>query len=201
MELDHIFLFVPSKEHAIGMMARDGLSINYGRKHPGQGTENVCACLDDIFLELLWLDGTAISPESEAIGLGARGRGDALPLGIAWRGQAPFATTPYRPPYMPPDRPIPVATDSLDPAMPLVFASPEGTAPADRTDGLAGIRQTPGLATLGQCRLRIPRASAARPLLAPFGRFELEDGPIRLEMRLLSPDGKIARTIVWGASE
>jgi len=197
MELDHIFFFVPGEAHARASMARVGLRINYSRKHPGQGTQNVCACLDDAFLELLWLDGSPMSPESEAIGLGARGRGLALPLGIAWRGQAPYETLPYAAPFLPDGITIPVARESLDPAMPLVFASPGGAAPVDRTDRLVGERQQPELATLARCRLRMPQAARAAALLAPFRRFDLHEGPLRLEFDLADAAGRVARTVVW----
>ena len=54
MELDHIFLFVRNEEPAQRMMADAGLRVNYTRHHPGQGTTNLCACLDDMFFELLF---------------------------------------------------------------------------------------------------------------------------------------------------
>ena len=61
-ELDHLFLFVSSEATARQMMDDAGLRVNYSLSHPGQGTRNLCACLDDVFLELIWLDGSPISP-------------------------------------------------------------------------------------------------------------------------------------------
>ena len=63
-EVDHIFLFVSGEARAREMMEAARLRVNYSRAHPGQGTRNLCACLDDVFLELLWLDGSEILPES-----------------------------------------------------------------------------------------------------------------------------------------
>lgn len=52
-ELDHLFLLVSDEQTAIAMMEDSGLRVNYRRVHPGQGTSNLCACLDDVFIELL----------------------------------------------------------------------------------------------------------------------------------------------------
>lgn len=197
MELDHIFFFVADEAQARSWMTRDRLRINYGRKHPGQGTQNVCACLDDVFLELLWLDGTSVSDQTELIGLGARGRGEALPLGIAWRGNAPFETSPYAAPFLPAGRLLSVATASLDPRMPMIFASPGGVAPINRTDGLVGDRQAPHFARLMKCRLRMPHARQAERLLSPFARFDLDEGPLRVEMDLADHTGSSIHTVVW----
>lgn len=201
-ELDHLFLFVPDEETAQSMMARAGLRVNYARAHPGQGTRNLCACLDDVFLELLWLDGSPISDESERITLGLRGRGTGSPLGISWRGLSPFeedasGVEPYRAPFLPSGASIPVARASLDPSVPFVFRTPGGVPPIERTDGLAGDRQAPDLTTLAKCTVFVQNPEIAREVLAPFDRLTIDKGAPGFRLHALRPDGVIGRTIDW----
>jgi len=125
MELDHLFVFVPNEAVAQDMMDAAGLVVNYSRQHAGQGTRNLCACLDDIFLELLWLDGTEVAPEAARIGLYARGRGEGSPLGVAWRGPAPLPTEPYAAPFLPDGATIAVAAASLDQAIAKISGDDE----------------------------------------------------------------------------
>lgn len=199
MELDHIFLFVPDEFTARTMMDAAGLRVNYARQHPGQGTRNLCACLDDVFLELLWLDGTDVSPATERIGLAARGQGEGSPFGISWRGATSLPTKPYAAPFLPEGVLIPVAAASDELALPFVFQTPGGVPPIDRTDGLPGDRQRPGLATLGACELRLPNPADAAALLASFDALTLEEGPPGLRATMLDANGQPARTVVWDA--
>ncbi len=205
IELDHVFLFVPDERRAKEMMASAGLRVNYARAHPGQGTRNLCACLDDVFLELLWLDGSDISPESERITLGVRGRGQGSPIGVAWRGDAGLSCEPYAAPFLPEGATIPVARASLDPDLPFVFRAPslapDGTKPIDRTDGLAGIRQTPDLATLGPCELTVPDPGPVSALLAGFRRVSVREGAPGLHLTLLDGHGRARRTVDWIAAQ
>ncbi|HSK41670.1 MAG TPA: VOC family protein, partial [Arenibaculum sp.] len=65
-EIDHVFVFVePGAPEARGL-ASAGLRESFRRRHPGQGTANVCYCLDDAYLELLWVDDAA-AVASEAV--------------------------------------------------------------------------------------------------------------------------------------
>lgn len=197
-ELDHLFLIVPNEAAAKSMMANANLRVNYSRVHPGQGTCNMCACLDDVFLELLWFDGSAINEEAERITLGARGRGEGCPIGISWRGASPFEDDePYYAPFLPPGVSIPVARASLDRHLPFVFRTPGGTPPIERTKELVGDRQSPDLATLGQCTVSLPDPGAAQDLLAPFDRLTIEKGPPGFQLDLLRSDGSVGRTVSW----
>lgn len=200
MELDHLFLFVSSRERAEAMMAEAGLCVNYSRSHPGQGTTNLCACLDDMFVELLWLDGSPVSDETERITLGARGRGEGSPVGVSWRGPSDLPCEPYAALFLPNGMTIPVARASLDPSLPFVFRTPGGTPPIERTDGLPGTRQRPHLTTLGTCEVRVPDPEAARPLLSRFERVSLVRGPPGLRLTLLAPDGTVDREVEWRAA-
>jgi len=56
LELDHIFFFVRPGGREAGALARAGLREAYRRRHPGQGTANVCYAFDNAFLELLWVE-------------------------------------------------------------------------------------------------------------------------------------------------
>lgn len=160
-ELDHIFLFVKNKAKAAQMLQDAGLRVNYGRQHPGQGTSNLCACLDDMFIELIWADGTDISAESDRISLGARCRGEGAPLGISWRGISPKGCATYAAPFLPNGVSIPVLAESLSPAMPFIFQTPGGAPPIERDPDLVGNRQHPRLARMGTCTLWLQDRQAA----------------------------------------
>lgn len=201
-ELDHLFVIVPDEKSAVAMMEDAGLRGNYQRVHPGQGTSNLCACLDDVFIELLWLDGSEISDETEAITLSSRARGKGSAIGVSWRGLSPFenqngGTTPYFAPFLPEGVNIPVATASLDPSLPFVFRTPGGIPPIKRTDGLVGDRQAPELATLGCCEIVVPNADSVRELLAPFESISVQSGNSALKLTLLRPDGTVGRRVDW----
>lgn len=199
MELDHIFLLVPDERSARAMMASVNLRVNYSRAHPGQGTRNLCACLDDIFFELLWLDGTDISLATEQIGLADRGRGQGSPIGISWRGNTDLATSSYAAPFLPKGASIPVAMASEDLSLPFVFQTPGGTPPIDRADGLPGDRQRPDLARLGACEIRLPNPEKAAGLLDSFDALTLAEGPTGFLATVLDAHGCPARQIEWEA--
>lgn len=197
VDLDHVFLFVPDEHSALDMMAGAGLRVNYSRIHKGQGTRNLCACLDDMFLELLWLDGSEISPESERITLGARGRGQGSPIGVAWRGHCDLDCEPYAAPFLPAGKTIPVARASLDPNMPFIFCTPGGTKPIDRVDGFVGDRQFPALTSLDHCELRVPNPGSVGALLTNFDRIGISLGASSLGVRILDANGNIGRSFTW----
>ena len=189
-------MVVPNEAAARQRMAADGLRINYARAHPGQGTANVCACLDDVFLELLWFDGSPISDETMRIGLGGRANAGS-PFGIAWRGEPTLDVDRYAAPFLDDERTLPVWSGSAAVANPFIFGSPGGVAPARRTDGLPGERQRPELVSLGSCVLRHPELDAIREAIDPIEGIELERGQPALRMTLLRPDGTPGRDIVW----
>jgi Glyoxalase-like domain len=196
-ELDHIFLFVFDEQRARQMMAAASLRVNYTRVHEGQGTRNICACLDDMFLELLWLDGSAIAAESEDITLAARGRGQGCPIGVSWRGACDLECVEYAAPFLPTGVSIPIARASLDPNLPFVFRSPGGIRPIDRTDDLVGNRQSPELTILGQCNIFVPNPEPVARLLGTFDRISVREGRPSLNLTLLDSNGRIGREFTW----
>ena len=196
-ELDHIFLFVRNEEVARQMMADAGLRINYSRQHPGQGTTNVCACLEDMFIELLWLDGTDISAESERITLGIRGRGRGSPIGISWRGDSAFDTEPYHAPFLPEGMSLPIAAFSLDASLPFVFQSPGKTKTSARRNDLSGERQAPHFQALCECRIQVPDPTSLTCLQDRFAKLKVLQGSPAIEFDLLDFEGQISKTIRW----
>lgn len=195
--LDHLFLFVSGEDEARRMMSDAGLRVNYARQHPGQGTANICACLDDVFIELLWADGSAISEESERISLGARCRGQGSPLGVSWRGTPPDGCAAYAPAYLPKGVTIPVMAQSLAPAMPFVFQTPGGAPPIDRDPALVGDRQQPHFERLGRCEIVLERTEAVTLVTSVLPELDVKIGPSRLMLEVLRDDGSIGLEIDW----
>jgi Glyoxalase-like domain len=196
-ELDHIFLIVSDEQNARALMDSAGLRVNYTRIHEGQGTRNLCACLDDMFLELLWLDGSAIHAETERISLASRGRGLGSPIGISWRGICDLEQVHYAAPFLPSGVSIPVARASLDPALPFVFRTPGGIRPIDRTDGLVGDRQSPYLTVLGHCEIIVPNPEVVAALLKGFDHVSVSNGEPSLHIQLLNSQGEVGREFTW----
>ena len=197
--IDHIFILVPDEATAERMLAHDGLRANYRRAHPGQGTRNACACLDDVFLELLWADGSEPSAATEAIGLGPRLRGEGSALGLAWRGDCALPTLPYAAPFLPDGVTIPVARASAeDASLPFVFRTPGGAPPAERPE-LSGERQRPELATLGACTLADPEPARLAPFAGAIDGLALAEGPSAFHLTLNDVEGRPARSMTWAA--
>jgi hypothetical protein len=199
-ELDHVFLFVENELCAAAMMAAAGLTVNYSRIHKGQGTRNLCACLDDVFIELLWLDGSSIDEQCERITLAARGRGQGSPIGISWRGECDLECVEYAAPFLPKGMAIPVASASLDPSVPFIFRSPGGTKPIDRKDGLVGDRQSPQLAVLGHCEITVPNPEPVGRLMKNFRRISVKQGSPGFQLTILDAQGSVGREVSWIAA-
>ena len=199
VQLDHFFLFVDSRRRAEQMMREAGLVVNYSRSHPGQGTTNLCACLDDVFLELLWLDGSDVSDAGKQITLADRGRGEGSPLGIAWRGKCHLKTISYSAPFLPNGMVIPVAEASLNRSLPFVFQSPGGVSPIERSDGMTGTRQMPYFSTLHGCRIGLSNQhTATAELLQEFDKIDVVKAATnQIEFDLCNSAGEIAKTISW----
>jgi len=142
LELDHVFFFVESQTQAEAWVSALGLSESYRRKHPGQGTENICCCFNNAYLEFLWINDVdeVLSPQTVPLGFAARADWSLLgsaPMGFALRGvdgAMPFETWDYRPNYLPDGMAILMASDSADARQPLVFAPPMGARP-DQWEG------------------------------------------------------------------
>jgi hypothetical protein len=145
MELSHILVFASPRD--VGVLAEFGLVENFRRAHPGQGTNNVCFCFDNAYLELLFVDDERALGGLTRTGLLERSRwprSRASPFGIALRSadDLPFATWDYRPAYLPKDMVVSVDQRSEDVEQPFIFRSPGDRRPDQWTNGLAGGRQT-----------------------------------------------------------
>ncbi|WP_157139041.1 VOC family protein [Asticcacaulis biprosthecium] len=143
MELDHVFIFCGPEDGLEERLKAAGFVETYRRCHPGQGTENICFCFDNAFIELLWVSDEA-EVRSSAIartGLFERSRYIDLgtcPFGIAWRGNSNISTWPYRPPYLPKPMAIDVATDGDAAQQPMMFRSPGDSPPISWPDERRG---------------------------------------------------------------
>jgi hypothetical protein len=205
-QLCHVFVFVEPGAPEAARLEEAGLRENSRRRHPGQGTSNVCYCFDNAFLELLWAEDEAemTGPTIARTRLAERARWretGASPFGIALRTAAadqplPFPTWDYRPPYLPAGMAIPVALASEDPRQPMLFRSPGSGRPDSWTDGRGGDRQRPaGLAEIIGVELdlpgRVPPSDALR-LLAATGLLTLgasADEQQRMVLSLSRADG------------
>lgn len=174
-ELDHIFLALDPRSDEGSELVRRGLEPSYRRDHPGQGTQNLCFCFENAYLELLW---TRDKAELEANALTrsklpqrmAWQESAACPFGIAIRPVAghesrpdlPFKSWAYRPSYLPQGMAIQVATASDDARLPFLFQVPGAKPPAEWADGLSGTRQlASGLLRIVAIRLHLTCAPVA----------------------------------------
>jgi len=210
--IDHIFMFIEADGPEVRHMASLGLVETYRRIHLGQGTQNVCYCFDNLFLELLWVNDP-LAARSDAIkrtGLYERSlwrTNGACPFGIAWRRSpaVPASALPtweFTPPYLPNGMSIAVATDGDDPRQPMMFESPGSTSPSEWSIEKRGsLQHAVGLGAVTEIRLTMPEDSPPSSALkaiagsnAPPVRI---DGPgtYRMHLRIASlsnePDAKI----------
>jgi Glyoxalase-like domain len=182
MELDHVFVFVDSGESPMLASLRSiGLTETYRRKHLGQGTENICFCFENLFLELLWVsDVSAVTSDRiaktrlfERSSWKVQGTN---PFGIAWRGTAHNAasqpqTWDYRPPYLPSGVSIAVAHDSDDLVQPMMFQSPGTSSPKEWPLERQGQLQGPArLLRVLNTTLELPRAVASSVALRAIAK-------------------------------
>lgn len=165
--IDHVFVLVEPDGSEAVMMKAMGFVETYRRKHPGQGTQNVCYCFDNLFLELLWVDDpdAAQSAAIRRTGIYERSQwrsNGACPFGIAWRKSTKqpeimLPTWAYSPPYLPNDVSISVATDGDDPRQPMMFESPGSMAPADWPPEKRGsLQHSVGLGAVRDITLGMP---------------------------------------------
>jgi Glyoxalase-like domain len=197
MEIDHVFVFVGSQGDEVKPFQSLGLVETYRRQHAGQGTQNVCFCFDNLFLELLWVS-QADEVRSEKIArtkLAERSQwktNGANPFGIAWRGpqteRQAIPTWQFRPPYLP-EVHIEVATDSDDPRQPMMFHSPGGEPPINwPLEKRGSLQHAGGFGKVSLIELAMPKsapASAALQSIADqtFLRLVVSDGS-QFAMRL-----------------
>jgi Glyoxalase-like domain len=138
MEIDHVFVLMDPQSSEIEYLRSLGIAETYRRQHTGQGTQNVCYCFENMFLELLWIDDTecVCSKSIARTGIYERAQwrtAGTNPFGISWRNtvsDALFAPPAwaFKPPYLPMGISIDVAVDSDDHHQPMMFKSP-GVAP------------------------------------------------------------------------
>lgn len=197
LDLCHVFVFVADQHAAEETLSRCGLRESFRRRHPGQGTANICACFDNSYLELLWPEDEAELSSAKVVRtrLAERSRWretGASPFGIGLRSRLPFPSWDYRPPFLPDTASVPVALASDDPRQPFVFRSPNETRPDAWTDGRAGQRQkAAGLAEITHLRLELPVAPApAIKILAEKGLISLVPAvTVRMELTISRADG------------
>jgi len=51
-----VFMLIDPQGDEIKRLRSLGIAETYRRQHPGQGTQNVCFCFDNLFVELLWIN-------------------------------------------------------------------------------------------------------------------------------------------------
>lgn len=184
---DHVFMFVTPDDPEIRRLEGLGLVESFRRRHPGQGTANVCFCSDNAYLELLWIvdaaeAGSSALARCDLIARADWRRSGVSPFGIALRNSAadaslPFPSWDYCAPFLPAGTSVPVAIASDDPRQPLLFHSPGNRRPDQWTDAPAGLRQRQaGLADLLSVRLDFPtpiRPAAAFQALEQAGVLTL----------------------------
>lgn len=197
MDLCHVFVFCDRGAPEAAALQRAGWRESFRRSHPGQGTANACYCLDNAYLELLWVEDPAELSGPVAARTGLAGRADwrrtgANPFGLGLRSPLPGSSWAYRPPYLPAGMSIPVAEDSADPHQPFVFRSPGSARPDAWTDGRAGECQRPaGLAEIVGIELEATAPPGDTLLaLAAAGLVRLRRGPRpAMLLRLSRRDG------------
>ena len=163
--IDHVFMFIEPNGPEIDYLRSLGLIETYRRVHHGQGTENICYCFDNMYLELLWVnDRTAVRSEAIArTGLHDRSMwrtNGACPFGIAWRssliGEVPH-TWSFAPPYLPAGMSIAVATDGDDPRQPMMFKPPGSAPPIEwPIEKRGSLQHAKGLCDASEIRLVMP---------------------------------------------
>ena len=179
--IDHIFMFIEVNGPEIYRLEALGLVETYRRIHPGQGTQNVCYCFDNLFLELLWVDDfdALRSDIVKRTGLYERSlwrTNGTSPFGIAWRGtsQHQGVTVPtwdFKPPYLPHGMSIPVAEDGDDPRQPMMFESPGSVAPAEWPPERRGsLQHGAGLGAVTEIMLEMPSTSPPCDALKAISR-------------------------------
>jgi|SRR5215208_2417898 len=172
VELDHIFICTEVGATEADQLVAFGLTEGTSNLHPGQGTANRRFFFHNAMLELVWVreEREARSPPITPTRLWERWRyrfTGYSPFGVCLRpmvqhavaGPAalPFATWEYRPPYLPPELHIDVATGTAA-SEPLVFATPY----SGRPDALPEERRQPlvhpeGVVEITGLRITLPR--------------------------------------------
>lgn len=199
--LDHLFVLVAPGAPVADELVQAGFREGSGNTHPGQGTANRRFFFEDAMLELLWVHDAdeAQAPGIARLGLAERAAG-GCPFGLCLRpgagaGPLPFEAFSYRPPYLPPDLEILVATSADRVAEPLIFALPWGRAPSeappDRREPTAhenGARVVRGVEV--ESAIEVGAWSAPLRALGALDRISVRAGArdlMRVEVGLAAP--------------
>lgn len=176
-ELDH--LFIATRPEAPGLEEILALGVLEGTRnvHPGQGTANRRIFFHNAMLEFLWITDPAevrsafVAPTHLAERCDPV-RSDVCPFGICIRATGagpadpPFATWAYRPPYLPADLSIPVATNAGMLHEPFIFAIAFGGRPdASPPDRRQPCDHPAGLREVTKVIMSLPQAGACSPAL------------------------------------
>jgi hypothetical protein len=143
LELDHMFICTAVDAPEADLLVAFGLTEGTPNSHPGQGTACRRFFFRNAMLELVWVHDESearsplIAPARLWEGWRYRSTGYS-PFGICVRPRSiqhgapqpvlPFATWEYRPPYLPPEQHIDVASETSK-SEPLLFATPFGGRP------------------------------------------------------------------------
>ncbi len=151
LELDHVFVCVPSEAAGIDALTEFGLKLGSGNAHPGQGTANARFFFNNAYLELLRItDETEVRSDSvrptclwERVHWKVTG---ACPFGFCFRDSVDspssesWSTWQYDAPFLPDGRTIPVLSGRRESGEPLVFvlsgASPPQQYPTEAREPL-----------------------------------------------------------------
>jgi hypothetical protein len=180
VELDHMFVCTGVGAPEADRLVAFGLSEGAPNTHPGQGTACRRFFFANAMLELLWVHDEREARSSLVAPTQLWERWSSVgysPFGIcvrqdqrraATRPVLPFATWAYRPPYLPPEVHIDVASETAN-SEPMMFAAPIGgrpdAVPTERRQPLVhprGLEEITGIdVTLPQTK---PVSRAARAL-------------------------------------
>jgi hypothetical protein len=175
VEIDHVFMLVEPDGADLHYLKSLGLIETYRRTHVGQGTQNICFCFDNMFLECLWVNdvGALRTDVIARTGLYERSqwrRAGTNPFGIAVRKtvddeQVNWASWTFRPPYLPVGMSIDVSVDGDDPRQPMIFSMP-GTPPSQwPAERRRDLQKPAGLGRILAIRLDMPETIVPSPAL------------------------------------
>ena len=138
MELDHVFIITASPDQAADFLQEFGLTEGTPNTHPGQGTACKRFFFENAYLELVYVtsEEELKSPVVADTKLWFRSRYQKThycPFGICFRNATPEITGDtlifedgwkYKPPYIPEDMFINIASNTNYPAEPMLFEMP-----------------------------------------------------------------------------
>lgn len=180
-ELDHVFFATEAIEDAVGFLQDSGLVFDRSGNHPGQGTANSCAILENGFVEILVptsrdeLTSEVVRP----LGLDERIRWKetgACPFGFCLRAREdaaplPFPTWGYAARYLPAGKTIPIVTPAGALHEPMVFLAWHEGSRCSADSPNAGL-------TISKVGLRLPEPlSPGLRWCVEDGLFEVDPGP------------------------